>query len=140
MWTTILEKINTLDNFQVRRPNIALSPEFVSCVTRMQRHASSSCYCFMAEAIWLEGRAWGFPSFFIGVNSAKIILAGFGRSKRQKTLRRCASYSDYLDASIEEQMGLMYYGIELCFSPLYALLSLFVVRCPTASLFVIDFY
>lgn len=52
VWIAILEKVNTLDNLQVPRPNGALSPSVGIMSSDPHVLALSSCCSFMETAFW----------------------------------------------------------------------------------------
>lgn len=67
MWTTTVEKVNTLDNLQVQHPNKALSP--ILCMMCLEEetgshsdicflHCGRGCWIFVAKLFGIKGESW----------------------------------------------------------------------------------
>lgn len=94
VWTTVLEKINTLDNLHTRRTNKAPSPSvYLLCLAAAEDGLHLFLHCKVAKTLWdrlfgVKGEYWvSSPSLIIHMQGSYV---GFGRQKQQKTLWRCA--------------------------------------------------
>ena len=94
VWTAVLNRINTNDLLQIRRPNKALSPNVcVMCFQSAETNSHLFLHCEVARFVWdklfgIFGEYWVCPADLGAFFANRCV--GFGRRKDQKALWYCA--------------------------------------------------
>lgn len=96
-WTMVLNKANTNDLLQIRRPHMALSPNVcVFCFKEEETHSHLFLLCPMARKmrsrlLAFSGEQWVAPKRVEDL--LNIGLFGFSKNKDNRSLWKCALFS-----------------------------------------------
>lgn len=96
-WTAALNKINTLDNLQKRRPHKALSPNVcIICLKNAESVAHLFLHCEVARYLWsrlfiIKGESWVCTESLLSFLAMDKV--GFGGSKEKRILWECACFA-----------------------------------------------